>query len=112
MASAFLLGVFWKKATPRAVNLLLTAGTIFSLGTGILYYTGMILTNVHFLLISFLIFIILTAVTMLISLADRPSEKMAIRETTIRHKPDGKTVILWGILIAVMIAVYIIFNGH
>jgi SSS family solute:Na+ symporter len=112
MASAFLLSVFWKRSTPRAVNLLLTAGTIFSLGTGILYYTGSILTKVHFLLISFLIFITLTVLTIIISLSEKTAKVTVATETGIGYKPSGTTWILWGVLIAVMVTAYICFNGH
>ena len=37
MATVFLLGVFWKKASARGANLTLTAGTAFCLLVGVLY---------------------------------------------------------------------------
>jgi SSS family solute:Na+ symporter len=76
MASAFLLSVFWKRSTRRAMNLLLTTGTIFSLETGIHYFSGLILAKFHFLLILFLIFVTPTVVTItIIVLTEKANKK-------------------------------------
>lgn len=112
MVSAFLLSVFWKRSTRRAMNLLLTTETIFSLETGILYFSGLILAKFHFLLILFLIFVTPTVVTItIIVLTEKANIKTATPETVIRYKTSGKTWILRGVLIAVMVTVYICFNG-
>ncbi|MDR2815073.1 MAG: sodium/solute symporter [Prevotellaceae bacterium] len=116
MSAAFLLSVFWRKTTTRAINLTLTAGTVFSMCTGILYYTGVMLTGVHFLLISFGIFVALSVAIILISLLiPEAAGQKANAEVTFsaKIKKPGKAVLVpWVILIAVMAAMYIIFNGH
>jgi SSS family solute:Na+ symporter len=110
MTATFLFAVFWKRTSSKAVNLTLTLGTAFSLGVGILYYTGLIFSNLHFLYISFFIFLVLAIFIFGVSLFDK--KKVSV---SVDYKPvkNGKAVIvLWTILIAVMIGLYIIFNGN
>lgn len=116
MSVVFLFGIFWKKTTTKAANLVLSAGTIFSLGTGAMYlwvfpseeYTFW----PHFLLVSFIIFVILSIMTFLVSSFD----KKAVDRNTLQFgdlpKPSRKVWILWIVLIATMIGFYIFFNGH
>ncbi|MDR0711672.1 MAG: sodium/solute symporter [Prevotellaceae bacterium] len=115
MSAAFLFSVFWKRTTTRAVNLILTAGTVFSIGTGILYYTGVMLTGIHFLLISFGIFVALSAAIALISLlAPEAAGQQTGADVAVAYKikkPARAVLIPWIALIAVMVIMYIIFNG-
>lgn len=112
MAAAFLLSVFRKGTTKKAINLLLTLGTAFSLGTGILYYTGILPLKIHFLLISFFIFVILIVCTVLISWLDRHSVAETGNDMRFQYRPSKTVVIAWGILIIVMVCAYAFFNGH
>jgi SSS family solute:Na+ symporter len=116
MAAAFLFSVFWRKTTTRAVNLILTAGTVFSMLTGVLYYAGMALTGVHFLLISFGIFVALSAAIVLISLLlPEAAGQQANANITFfakAAKPGKAVLVPWIVLIAAMVAMYAIFNGH
>ncbi len=118
MSVVFLFGVLWKKTTTRAANIALTAGTAFSLGTGVFYlwifpsekYTFW----PHFLLLSFLIFLIIGLVTFLITLLDRSASINDQNNLDYGKLPlPGKRVIIpWIMLVITMIGLYLFFNGH
>lgn len=116
MSVVFLFGVLWKKATRRAANFTLSFGTIFSLGTGVMYlwvfpketYTFW----PHFLLLSFIIFVILAVLAFLISYFDKKSDDQNVLDYGKLPKPDRQVWILWAALIVVMVGLYILFNGH
>jgi SSS family solute:Na+ symporter len=108
MTAAFLFAVFWKRTSTKAINLTLTAGTVFSIGTGVLYYAGWIFQGLHFLYLSFIIFLVLAAFIYLFSLKDKSPSG-----STLDYKPvkiNNKVKIAWGLLILVMIGLYIFFN--
>jgi SSS family solute:Na+ symporter len=109
MAASFLFAVFWKKTSTQAVNLVLTVGTAFSIGTGILYYTGLIFSGMHYLYLSFFIFVVLALFIFIWSKAvSKPSlQKMEY----VPIKVNKKVKIAWGILVLCMIGVYLFFNG-
>jgi len=118
LAVVFLLTVFWKRTTRKAVNTILSAGSAFSLGTGIVYLW--ILTPdkytfwPHYLLLSFYIFVFLMAIAVIISLADR-SPVIYIQDKQVAAniiKPTKRVKIAWLVLAIVMICLYLIFNGH
>ncbi|HTI11727.1 MAG TPA: sodium/solute symporter, partial [Puia sp.] len=124
MSAAFLWGVGWKGTSARAINGVLTLGTLFSVGVGILYlwvfpaakYPGW----PHFLLLSFYIFVILSAGIWLVSLADGRRGQLAAGNIPVDGGPASAALpppsrrvwSLWGILTVVMIILYILFNGH
>src|ERR1700712_2705350 len=62
LSVVFLLSVFWKRTTKKAVNAILSFGSAFSLGTGVLYLWILTPDRYHFwphyLLLSFYIFIV------------------------------------------------------
>lgn len=117
LSVVFLLTVFWKRTTRLAVNLVLSAGSVFSLGTGILYLWVFTPDQYpfwpHYLLISFYIFLILTIFAILVSLFDRRG--------VVYEKPDSQEVLprtsrrvwlMWGLLTLTMTVLYLILNGH
>ncbi|MDR2841211.1 MAG: sodium/solute symporter [Paludibacter sp.] len=110
MAVAFLFAVFVKFTSHRAINLTLTAGTVFSIATGILYYTGNLFSDLHYLYISFGIFVVLAVFILVFSLLDSENQKSELRYTPLKINRSVK--IVWGILIAIMIGLYIWFNGN
>lgn len=118
MSVAFLFGVLWKKTTPRAINCILTIGTAFCLLVGILYlwvYPSKTYTFwPHFLLLSFYLFVALSAMTYLISVFDKKGALQLQQATYFKSlsKPGKQVWAMWGLLIAVMIGLYIVFNGH
>jgi SSS family solute:Na+ symporter len=108
MSVAFLFAVLWKKTSPKAVNSVLTLGTVFSIGTGILYYNNLIFSGLHFLYLSFIIFVVLGIYVFIYSIID----KNTIR-TKIEYKPIKINVsvkIAWIILIILMVGLYLFFN--
>ena len=110
MSVAFLFAVFWKKTSRRAINRVLSAGTILCLTIGILFYMKLIFTGLHFLYLSFFLFVLLSLFIIVYSLMDKRTDS---HEDTLQYEPVKTSNIVklsWGILIIVMIALYIIFN--
>ncbi len=117
MSAVFLLGTIWKKMTSRAANLGLVVGTIVSIGVGIMQ-----LLNVpdkmiwpHFLLMSFFLFMGIVLLIIVVTMLDRsPHEikftSLAQSYRNLDYKPSKLVLGLWGLLFAVMIALYIVFN--
>ncbi|MGD9929240.1 MAG: sodium:solute symporter [Mangrovibacterium sp.] len=116
MAVVFLFGVLWKRTTTRAVNFTLSVGTIISIGTGIFYLWIFPKEQYafwpHFLLLSFFIFVFLAVLTFLISLSEKEAEARPHFDYGDLGRPDRKVLWLWAALIAVMIGLYVLFNGH
>lgn len=117
MSVVFLFGVLWKKTSTKAVNLVLTLGTVLSLGVGVLYLW--VFPNgeypwPHFLLLSFYIFVALCVMVVVISLADKTVQDNHDELLTINPKarPDRQVKMLWVLLTIVMVLLYIYFNGH
>ncbi|MDR3220048.1 MAG: sodium/solute symporter [Dysgonamonadaceae bacterium] len=110
MTAAFLFAVFWKKTAEKAIHLTLTLGTVFSIGMGILYYTGLIFSNLHFLYLSFMIFVALAIFIFIFSLMK--NGKLA-SGYTLEYKPvklNKKVLSVWITLIIIMIGLYVFFN--
>jgi len=121
MTAVFLLGVFWKRATTLAANLALTVGTAFCLIIGVLYLWGpqtihlSLITNhfslhwPHFMMLSFLLFVVLAIMMVVVSLCSKQTKTdiVIIKE----HAPASPLVIsLWLALAVVMAGLYIFFN--
>ncbi len=118
MTTVFLLGVFWKKATTRAANFVLSFGTIFSIGTGIFYLWIFPSEKYefwpHFLLLSFIIFVILMLASVLIVYSEKDAHKKDQNQLDFGTitRPGRKVWTVWIALIIVMVGMYIIFNRH
>lgn len=118
MSVVFLFGVLWKKTSMRAANIVLSAGTAFSIGTGIMYLWVFPLAKYdfwpHFLLLSFFIFIILALVAFFVSYFDKFVDQpdLSIIESKNLLKTSRSVWILWILLILTMIGLYILFNNH
>lgn len=117
MSVVFLFGVLWKRTTTRAANLVLTLGTVISLGVGVLYlwvFPNDVYPWPHFLLLSFYIFVLLSALVVLVSVFDKGTQ--ANHDVLLRidpkARPDKQVKLLWALLFIVMIALYVFFNGH
>lgn len=118
MSVVFLFGVLWKRTTTRAANIALTAGTAFSLGTGVFYLWVFPSEKYafwpHFLLLSFFIFLLIAFTTYLITSLDRSTKTEDHNSLDFGELPlPGKKVMIpWLLLIITMIGLYILFNGH
>jgi SSS family solute:Na+ symporter len=115
LSVVFLLSVFWKHTTKKAVNATLSWGSAFSLAIGILYlwvlpadvYKGW----PHFMLLSFYIFAALFITAIIITLTDKNPQTNFVSETNI-PKTSRRVKILFGLLGLAILTLYIIFNGH
>lgn len=111
MAAVFLMGVFWKRCTTLAANITLTAGTVFSIGIGIIYL-WVVEGNqyMHFGMLSFLIFCVLILAMVIVSLVGKPETHEAMK--VIKEKTSIGTIAAWTLLILLMIGMYIFFNAN
>lgn len=107
MSVAFLFAVLWKKTSEKAVNLVLSAGTFFSIGTGILWYQKMVFSGLHFLYVSFILFLILSLFVVIFSLFTKETYSSELSYQKLKVSKTVKTG--WIALILVMIAMYVIF---
>ena len=117
MSAAFLFAALWKRTSRRAVNLTLTAGTVFSIGLGILYYCGLIFQGMHYLYLSCGIFVVLALFIWIYTLAEGAlashTETPAVAaEVAGPVRITTGLKIAWALLVLCMVAVYLIFNGH
>ena len=113
MASVFVMGVFFKRCTTLAANITLTFGTVFSLGTGILYLWIIpgATEQIHFMLLSFFIFVILVLSMFVVSLTDKTAEVHPAMKM-IHERPLKGVIIGWTLLVVVMVSLYVFFNGY
>ena len=110
MSVAFLFAVLWKKTSQNAINSVLTLGTVFSIGIGIAYYNNLIFNSLHFLYVSFVIFVILGLYVFAYSHVDKNSSNKIAK---IDYKPikiDRSVKIAWAFLIVLMIGLYWFLN--
>lgn len=117
LSVVFLLTVFWKRTTKTAVNAILSVGSAFSLGVGVLYLWVIpqeVINWPHYLLLSFYIFAFLFIVAVIISLLDRNAVKADISHSAsgALTRPTKRVWASWIALAVVMVALYIFFNGH
>jgi SSS family solute:Na+ symporter len=118
LSVVFLLSVFWKRTTRKAVNFTLSVGSALSLGTGVTYLWILPSDKYtfwpHYLILSFLIFAGLLLIAVVISLVDRnPTvfEQTELQQRLI-ERPSKRVWISWAALAIVMVGLYIYFNGH
>jgi len=117
LSVVFLLSVFWKRTTRKAVNTILSWGSAFSLSIGVLYLW--ILTPdkypfwPHYLLLSFYIFAILFVTAIIISVTDKSpvnnTQQLAAKDIPVTARNVKWLFFLLGLAI---LSLYIIFNGH
>jgi len=118
LSVVFLLTVFWKRTSRKAVNFTLSVGSILSLGTGVTYLWILPPDKYpfwpHYLILSFLIFAGLLLIAIVISLVDRNPTVYEINELdeSAIEKPTKRVWVSWIALAIVMVALYIFFNGH
>jgi solute:Na+ symporter, SSS family len=115
LSVVFLLSVFWKRTTKKAVNSILSFGSAFSLLVGILYLWILPADKYpfwpHFLLLSFYIFAVLLITAIILSMTDRNPQTKSIETEAlpVTTKKVKRLFILLGITI---LSLYIIFNRH
>jgi len=118
MSVVFLFGVLWKKTTTKAANFTLLGGTIISMGVGVLYLWVYPAADYafwpHFLLLSFYLFVLLSVLAFIITLIDTKGRANSrnILDNSDLPKPSKTVWALWISLIAMMVFLYVFFNGH
>lgn len=111
MAAVFVMGVFWKKCTTLAANLVLSFGTIVSISTGICYLWIIpgASESLHFMMLSFILFCVLIMMMFFVSIFDvTQEEKHAMK--VVDEKTSVFVKLSWVALVAVMVGLYIFFN--
>ncbi|UYQ95536.1 sodium/solute symporter [Chitinophaga horti] len=115
LSVVFLLAVFWRGTTTKAVNFTLSWGSAISLGTGICYLWIFPKDQYpqwpHYLLLSFYIFVVLLLLAVLISRLGQPAPAPVGNTAAMLKKPTRLVWTVWIALIVVMISLYIFFNG-
>jgi SSS family solute:Na+ symporter len=118
LSVVFLLSVFWKRVTKNAVNAILSLGSAFSLGAGLIYLwilpkgDNPYFDWPHPFMLSFIIFAILFIAAVLISLLDttpQASSQLFEKDMPVTTK---RVKVLFALLGVVVLTLYIIFNGH
>jgi solute:Na+ symporter, SSS family len=116
LAVVFLLSVFWKRTTRKAVNSVLSIGSAFSLGVGVLYLWVFTPDRYpfwpHYLLLSFYIFVVLLLLAIVVSLLDPSPVRNDIATQPVAAKTSNRVKLMWLSLAMVMVALYFFFNGH
>lgn len=113
MAAVFVMGVFWKRCTTLAANLVLSLGTIFCISTGVCYLWIIpgATEAMHFMMLSFILFCVLIVMMIVVSLFDKTAiEAKAMRK--VDEKTSKSVIVSWIALVAVMVGLYIFFNGN
>lgn len=113
MAAVFVMGVFWKRCTARAAKATLTLGTLFSIGTGVLYLWVIpgASDKLHFMMLSFYIFVALIIAMVVISFTDKHYGE-SVEIAKINEPVHRGVIIAWVALAVVMVSLYFFFNWH
>lgn len=116
MSVVFLMGVLWKRTTTLSANVVLIGGTMFSIGTGIFYLWIFPSKEYpqwpHFLILSFYIFVVLMAVSAVVTLVDKRAQSTTFIMPRYIALPDKRVLWPWLALAVVMVGLYWLFNGH
>ena len=117
MASVFLIGVLWKRATSSAALVTLLGGSMVSLSIGLMDFAKFPHEGFwpHFMLMSFLLFAGLCGVMVAVSLFTKNSQEeevlLSLRETYTRQVRSSAFIwIGWGVLATIMGAIYVVFD--
>ena len=111
MAAVFVMGVFWRRCTTLAANLVLSFGTIVSITTGICYLWVIpgASEHLHFMMLSFVLFCVLLLMMFFVSIFDVSHEQRQAMKAV--NEPTSLGVrISWVLLVIVMVGLYVFFN--
>jgi len=116
LSVVFLAGVIWKKANNIAAETVLYGGGLICLVLGFCHVLNYPYKGYwpHFLLLSFYIFLGLSALMVVLSLVTKPNRGtplLSIAETNRQFEQKSKKIwLLWAGLAIIMLIIYIIFN--
>ena len=80
------------------------------MGVGIAYYNKLIFNNLHFLYVSFIIFVLLGIYVFIYSIIDKNSSSKLVKIDYQAINVNRSVKIAWILLIIVMIGLYLFFN--
>ena len=117
LAAVFTIGVLWRRATSLAALSTLVVGTVSSLTIGYMHLTDWPAKGYwpHYMLVSFYLYVILAVFMVSLSLLTKAPAAgtglPTLAETYRRGGGHSKLVwALWGVLAALMAAIYVYFN--
>lgn len=117
MGAVFLIGVLWRGATATAAYATLILGSIVSLSVGLMHFKHWPSEDTwpHHLLLAFYLFAGISAFMVIVSLLTERSpeeqEMPTLKETYTDMNTSPRFVwILWGVLAAIMLTIYITLN--
>lgn len=111
MAAVFVMGVFWRRCTTLAANLVLSFGTIVSISTGICYLWIIpgASAHLHFMMLSFMLFCVLLLMMFFVSIFDVTHEQRHAMQR-VKAPTSWGVKLSWAALVAVMVGLYVFFN--
>ena len=117
-ATVFLVGILWKRATPRASELTLYIGTFLCLLAGFCQLTGFPTKEFwpHYMLLSFYMMVILVIFMITVSLFTKPHYELVMlvdqQDPLVieKSKTSNLVKLLWVVIAILMAVVYIVFN--
>lgn len=116
LSVVFLAGAIWKKSNNIAAEAVLYGGGLICIVLGFCHVLNYPYKGYwpHFLMLSFYMFLALSALMAVISLLTKPNRGkslLSIAETNRQFEYKSKKVwMLWGILAIIMLVIYIVFN--
>ena len=116
MASVFLAGIIWRRATAKAAVTTLYVGSIVSIGVGVLDFLKLPYKGFwpHFMIMTLVLFLGCCTLMVVVSLLTKKSpyeEDLSIaKEGEARQKTSPVVWALFGVLACIMATIYYIFN--
>jgi SSS family solute:Na+ symporter len=117
LSVVFIVGVLWKRATPKAAEVTLWGGGLLSVIVGVAYFSDFPHAGFwpNFLILSFYLFLVLLVLMITVSLLTKPVPEKALpplgRSLEAKDQQSARTIrMLWLILGLIMIGLYIFFN--
>ncbi len=117
LSVVFLVGVLWKRATPKAAEVTLWGGGLMSVFVGTAYFSDFPNAEFwpNFLILSFYMFLILLVLMVVVSLLTKPVPEKALpplaKSLSMVDKKSARRVWgLWLILAIIMFGLYLLFN--
>ncbi|MCK5705731.1 MAG: hypothetical protein KAI29_31495, partial [Cyclobacteriaceae bacterium] len=113
----FIVGILWKRATPKAAEVTLLGGGAMSVFVGIAYFSDYPHARFwpNFLILSLYMFLILLVLMVTVSLLTKPVAEKALpplgKSQVLSERKSTRLIWgLWLILAVIMVGLYILFN--
>ena len=117
LSVVFIVGILWKRATPKAAEVTLLGGGAMSVFVGIAYFSDYPHARFwpNFLILSLYMFLILLVLMVIVSLLTKPVPEKALpplgKSQVLSERKSTRLIWgLWLILAVIMVGLYILFN--